>query len=160
MTSDSFSVRGIISHSSVRSLTNATYLQRLNLSREDAFQLFPQARRTLEPAFAICLESLGTRGRSILLRYKSAREDPLSASKAPRKSSGRSFSSVCLRWASGTLDPLKGGTICAAPTEFPSAIVYGLIGGSKRLFLSRRRRGLETLHCDTRALKWTSVFRL
>ena len=51
VTSDSLSVKGIISHSSVRSLTNATYLRRLNLSREDAFHLFPQARRTLEPAF-------------------------------------------------------------------------------------------------------------
>ena len=68
VTSDSFAVRGIISHSSVRSLTNATYLRRLNLSREDAFQLFPQARRTLEPAFAQGSEQVDSSSRKVCKR--------------------------------------------------------------------------------------------
>ena len=52
VTSDSFSVKRIISHTSVRRLSNATYLRRLNLSREDALHLFPRAWKTLDPASA------------------------------------------------------------------------------------------------------------
>ena len=42
----------IISFSCVRSLTNPTYLRRLNLSRKDAINLFPQAQSTMNSAFA------------------------------------------------------------------------------------------------------------
>ena len=42
----------VISYSSVRSLTNPTYLRRLNLSKEDAISLFPEAQATMYSVFA------------------------------------------------------------------------------------------------------------
>jgi hypothetical protein len=40
--------KGTLSYSSVRKLTNTTYLRRINLSREDAVKLFPKIKSSVE----------------------------------------------------------------------------------------------------------------
>jgi len=39
---------GVVLYSSVRTITNATYLRRMHLSREDAVRLFPEVKSTLD----------------------------------------------------------------------------------------------------------------
>lgn len=48
---DNFYPRGIISHSSVRKVTNTTYLRRMHLSRDDAVGLFPELKNVTEFVF-------------------------------------------------------------------------------------------------------------
>ena len=45
---EAFRFRGKLLHVSVRKLTNATYLRRMHLSREDAAELFPDVKSALE----------------------------------------------------------------------------------------------------------------
>ena len=53
----------ILAHSSVRVLSNTTYLRRMHLSREDAIALFPEIRKTIEYAFKAGLKRHASPGR-------------------------------------------------------------------------------------------------
>ena len=53
----------ILAHSSVRALSNTTYLRRMHLSREDAIALFPEIRKTIEYAFKAGLKRHASPGR-------------------------------------------------------------------------------------------------
>lgn len=43
-----FVEKGTVPYSSVRKLTNTTYLRRINLSREDAINIFPEIKSSVE----------------------------------------------------------------------------------------------------------------
>lgn len=53
----------ILAHSSVRVLSNTTYLRRMHLSREDAIAFFPEIKKTIESAFKAGLKRHDSSGR-------------------------------------------------------------------------------------------------
>ena len=62
ITSDVSIVDAILAHSSIRALSNTTYLRRMHLSRDDAVALFPEIRETMEAVFATGVKRHASQG--------------------------------------------------------------------------------------------------
>ena len=62
ITPDFSIVDAILAHSSIRVLSNTTYLRRMHLSRDDAVALFPEIRTTMEAVFSTCVKRHASQG--------------------------------------------------------------------------------------------------
>ena len=84
----------ILAHSSVRVLSNTTYLRRMHLSREDAIAFFPEIKKAIESALRRDLRGMPHRDAS--------KQASMSRLKMNRDGAGPSRSRFCARLASGT----------------------------------------------------------